>query len=43
MPVLVCPKSADKRLVTDTLLVALKAWRTEIIDILERGRTPEQC
>jgi hypothetical protein len=36
IPVLVCPKQVDKKLVTDTLMVALKAWRPEIIEILEK-------
>jgi hypothetical protein len=35
MPVLVCPKNVDRRLATDTLMSALKAWRSEIIEILE--------
>jgi hypothetical protein len=34
MPVLVCPAKADKRLVTDPLLDALRAWRLEIIEEL---------
>jgi hypothetical protein len=43
MPVLVCPINVDERLVLDILLAALMGGRPEIIDILERGRTPEQC
>jgi len=39
MPVLVCPKNVDIRLATDTLLGALKAYRPEIIEILESEAT----
>jgi hypothetical protein len=35
MPVLVRPKNVDKSLVTDTLLVALKAWWWEIVEVLD--------
>jgi hypothetical protein len=34
MPVLVIPAGADKRLATDALLAALRAWRLEIIEEL---------
>ena len=36
MPVLVWPKNVDKRLVTDALLAALKAFRSEIVERIER-------
>ena len=39
MPVLVCPKNVDQRLASKTLMAALKAWRQEIIEILEREAT----
>ena len=39
MPVLVCPKNVDRRVATDTLMSALKAWRSEIIEILESEAT----
>jgi hypothetical protein len=33
-PVLIIPAGADKRLATDALLAALRAWRLEIIEAL---------
>jgi hypothetical protein len=34
LPVLVIPAGADKRLATDALLAALRAWRLEVIEEL---------
>ena len=36
VPELVCPKNVDRRLASETLINALKAWRPEIIEILEQ-------